>query len=1090
MLVEASTSLVCSREAMDSMRFIRWVPVVLLLVLTLPTLTPAEPTVDQIRFFEESVRPILAEHCYSCHGQGRQRGGLRVDSMEALLVGGESGPALLPGHADDSLLIEAIRYESYAMPPGGKMPDEEIDVLVRWIESGAAWPGYDGSTIRQVPESGSKITDADRAWWSFQPIGASETPVIENDVWCRNEIDGFVLERLNAAGWTPSPEADRAVLIRRVTFDLTGLPPTPDEVRAFVADSAPDAYERLVDRLLDSPRYGERWARHWLDLVRYAESDGYRQDAYRPHAWRYRDYVIRAFNEDKPYDRFVLEQLAGDEALPHDLDALAATAYLRLGIYEHNQRDVRSQWDSMLVDITDVTSDVFLGISIGCARCHDHKFDPILQEDYYRLKAFFTPLLPRDDLPYADGVQQNEYQHQQAQWEAKTAEIRRQMEVLQQPVLEQTRRRAVDKFPLDIRPMMDKPPEDRLPLEHQLAELAERQARAEVDRVDFAKQLKGEALERWKALKSQLDEFESLKPQPLPPAMTVTDVGPVGPRTVMAGDRQQRDIPPGFLTVLDPSPAEVVPPASANSTGRRTALARWITSADNPLAARVIVNRVWQQHFGVGLVGTPSDFGRLGDLPSHPALLDWLASRFIEGGMRFKPLHRMIVLSATYRQSALGQAASNAWEVDPDNRWLWRAHVRRLDAEQIRDAMLSVSGELNLAAGGASVESQQPRRSVYCRVRRNQRDPMIEAFDGADGIVSTDQRHVTTTPTQALLMWNAPWPLARAQAMASRLQRMPMDSDAQRIDQAFRLAYGRSVQPHEQQQAWAFFQQRLAEARAELEARSATEPSVGTISVREGQAALIDRRRPEDRLSLRNHPSLPSEDFTVEAVIVLRSLYRDASVCTIVSHWDDNHARPGWALGVTSQRSSYQPRNLILQLVGDPANGGAGYEVIASDLRPELNKPYYVAVSVRIADSRPSGITFYLKDLSDPNLPLQTAQVAHRVTGHHRSSAALMIGGRDGSAGHQWDGLIDDVRISDSAREESELLIHDSQIDQATVGFWRFESEPGFYRDASSRANHLTRASASPTDGKDPHTIALSELCHILLNSNEFLYVD
>ena len=1074
---------------MGSMRFVRGVQVVLL-VLALPTLTVAEPIDDQTRFFEESVRPILAEHCYSCHGQDRQRGSLRVDSMADLLAGGDSGPALSPGHADQSLLVEAIRYESYQMPPGGRMSDENIDVLVRWIDSGAHWPGYDGTTIREIPEDGSKITDEDRAWWSFQPIEDPLPPSIEDDAWCRNEIDYFILDLLQSVGWTPAPEADRAALIRRVTFDLTGLPPTPDEVQAFEADTEPDAYERLVDRLLESPRYGERWARHWLDLVRYAESDGYRQDAYRPHAWRYRDYVIRAFNEDKPYDQFVLEQLAGDEALPNDLDALAATTYLRLGIYEHNQRDVRSQWDSMLVDIADVTGDVFLGMSIGCARCHDHKFDPILQDDFYRFKAFFTPLLPRDDLPYADADQQDEYQRQLAEWEAKTADIRRQMDELEQPVIERARRRAVDKFPLDIRPMMDTPPEQRQPFEHQLAELAERQAHAEVNRVDFARQLQGEELERWKSLKSQLDEFESLKPRPLPPVMTVTDVGPVAPPTVIAGDRQQRDIPPGFLTVLDPSPAEIAPPASGNSTGRRTALARWITSPDNPLTARVIVNRLWQQHFGRGIVGTPSDFGRLGDLPSHPELLDWLASRFIEGGMRFKPLHRMIVLSATYRQSATNQDASIAWEADPENSWLWRGSVRRLDAEQIRDAMLAVSGELNLASGGASVDARQPRRSVYCRVVRNQRNPLIEAFDGADGFVSTDQRHVTTTPTQALLMWNAPWPLARAQAMAQWLQRMPLDSDAQRIDQAFRLAYGRPVQPDEQQQALAFYQQRLAEARADLEARSAAEPSVGTILPSKGQAAVIDRSRPEDRLTLPDNPTLPSEDFTVEAVIVLRSVYQDATVCTIVSHWDDNNSRPGWALGVTSQRSSYQPRNLILQLVGDPAQGGAGYEVIASDLRPELNKPYYVAVSVRITDTSPSGITFYLKDLSDPDSPLQTARVAHQVTGHHRSSAALMIGGRDGSSRHQWDGLIDEVRISDSARPEQELLIHDSQVDQATVGFWRFESEPGFFQDASPRANHLTRASASPADREDPRTIALRELCHILLNSNEFLYLD
>ena len=1081
---------------MLSLRLAIWLPAaVLLLASSVPArgsepVPPAHrPTAEQTRFFEESVRPILAERCFSCHGESKQRGDLRVDSLNSLLAGGESGPALDLEHPGQSLLVEAIRYESYEMPPTGKLPDEEVAVLTRWVETGAAWPGYDGA-VRELATGGSKITDEDRAWWSFQPIADPQPPTVDDGGWCRNEIDRFVFQSLADQGLAPAGEADRRALIRRVYFDLTGLPPTPDEVEAFVANPADDAYERLVDRLLDSSQYGERWARHWLDLVRYAESDGYRQDAFRPYAWRYRDYVIRAFNEDKPYDRFVLEQLAGDEAFPHDLDALNATAFLRHWIYEYNQRDVRTQWDNILVDITNVTGDVFLGMSVGCARCHDHKFDPILKEDYYRLKAFFTPLLPRDDLPYADGSQWNEYQRQQAEWEARTAEIRQQMAQLERPLVEAARRRAIDKFPLDIRPMIHKSPEEREPFEHQLAELSERQSRVEVRGLDFAKQLKGEALEKWLALKSQLDQFDSLKPKPLPPAFTVTDVGPVAPPTVMAGDRQQRDILPGFLTALNPARPEIVPPPSGNSTGRRTALARWITSPENPLAARVIVNRIWQQHFSSGLVGTTSDFGRLGDLPTHPELLDWLATRFVADGWRFKPLHRLIVLSAAYRQSALRETPQLALETDPQNRWLWRMNVRRLDAEQIRDAMLATSGELNLANGGPSVDGNQPRRSVYCKTVRNSRDPLLEVFDSADGFASTDRRHVTTTPTQSLLMLNGPWPLARARAMASRLQKLRLQSDAEFVDRAFALAYGRAPEEHQRQRALAFLAERIAEAQAAAKTQPEEGPSNGTISGREGLAAEIARNRPEDRLVLGNKPSLPDGDFTVEAVIVLRSLYEDATVCTIAAHWDDNNAHPGWALGVTSQKSSYQPRNLILQLVGDPAKGGAGYEVIASGLRPELNKPYYVAVSVRIDDTSPSGVTFYLKDLSDPDSTMQTAQVAHRVVGHYRSQAALMIGGRDGSARHQWDGLIDDVRVSDVAREESQLLIHDPAVDQHTVAFWRFEPVPGFHQDASPQENHLARATSSPSAQQDARATALADLCHILLNSNEFLYTD
>ncbi len=478
-------------------------------------------------------------------------------------------------------------------------------------------------------------------------------PDVEPAGWARNDLDRFVLAKLRTHGLLPAAEADRRAVVRRLYFDLTGLPPAPEEIDAFVADPAPDAYERLVDRLLDSPRYGERWARHWLDLVRYAESDGFRQDAFRPHAWRYRDYVIRAWNDDKPYDRFILEQLAGDEVAPHDPDALAATAYLRHWIYEYNQRDVRTQWDNILNDITNVTGEVFLGLGVGCARCHDHKFDPILKEDYFRLKAFFTPLLPRDDLPYATGEAWQQYQTQLAVWREKTAEIRRQIDELERPLVEAARKRAADKFPRDIREMLLKEPSQRAPLEHQLAELANRQAKEEVAKVNFGSQLKGDERARWEQLQGEMKQLDDLRPKDLPPAFTVTDVGPVAPSTLIAGARERREVEPGFPTVLDPATAAIVPPASGDSTGRRTALARWLASPANPLTARVMVNRIWQQHFGVGLVATASDFGRLGEPPSHPELLDWLASRFMADGWRFKPLHRLIVTSATYRQAAM-----------------------------------------------------------------------------------------------------------------------------------------------------------------------------------------------------------------------------------------------------------------------------------------------------------------------------------------------------------------------------------------------------------------------------------------------------
>src|SRR5262245_54044387 len=363
----------------------------------------------RMQFFEQKVRPLLVENCYSCHGPSKQKGGLRLDSLQAILKGGESGPALVPGKPDESLIVEAVNFDGLEMPPTGKLESAKVEVLTRWVTLGAPWPVVAETSASSLPKS--EISDGDRGFWSFQPLRSTSEleragcstlrPGEAWSDWSRNPIDRFVLQGLLDKGLTPAPEADRRSLIRRATFDLTGLPPTPEEIATFLADQSPDAYERLIDRLLASPRYGQRWARHWLDLVRYAESDGYRQDAYRPDTWHYRDYVVRSFCEDKPYDRFVTEQLAGDELDPDNLELRVATGYLRLGTYEFNQRNVRGQWADILNDITDVTGEVFLGLSIGCARCHDHKFDPILQKDYYRLQAFFSPLQLRDDLPLA-----------------------------------------------------------------------------------------------------------------------------------------------------------------------------------------------------------------------------------------------------------------------------------------------------------------------------------------------------------------------------------------------------------------------------------------------------------------------------------------------------------------------------------------------------------------------------------------------------------------------------------------------------------------------------------------------------------------
>jgi hypothetical protein len=773
-----------------------------LLVFALAPASAAEPPREQVEFFEKKVRPLLADNCFKCHSQtGKKKGDLLLDSRVGLLTGGTSGPALVPGQPDKSRLIKAIGYQDtdLHMPPSKKLPDEAIAVLTRWVELGAPWPGGSASTVLRP----GVITEEDRRFWSFQPLRLSPVPIVNDVGWSLTWIDRFVFQRLQSEGLKPSPPAERAALIRRVYFDLIGLPPTPAEVDAFVADRSPGAYETLIDRLLASPRYGERWARHWLDLVRYAESDGYRADAYRPNAWRYRDYVIRAFNDDKPYDRFVCEQLAGDELAPNDPDALIATGYLRHWIYEWNQRDVRTQWNTILDDVTEVTGDVFLGLGMGCARCHDHKFDPILQKDYYRLQAFFAPILPHDEHPLATAQQRAEYQAKLTRWEERTADLRRQIEALEGSARDKAGRGAVQKFPPDIQGMMGKPPGERTPLEHQLAELAYRQVQYEFDHLDA--KFKGDAKQKLADLRKQLAAFDAEKPEPLPVALAVRDVGPNAPPTVIPKRTTQGAIEPGFLTLLDEKPAVIERiPTAPQSTGRRTALARWMTRPDNALTTRVIVNRIWQYHFGRGLVGTTSDFGRLGETPSHPELLDWLANRFIQDGWSFKRMHRLILTSATYRQSATHPAPAAAVRKDPENRLWWRMNTRRLEAEQIRDAILAVTGELDPARYGPGVDLTRPCRTIYTKALRNTRDPLLNVFDLPEGFGSIPQRNVTTTPTQALLLINGPYMLQRARALADRLQREHGDREAEWIDAAFRLTFGRLPAPQERDAMTAF----------------------------------------------------------------------------------------------------------------------------------------------------------------------------------------------------------------------------------------------------------------------------------------------
>jgi cytochrome c553 len=775
----------------------------------------SRPTADERAFFESKVRPVLVEHCLSCHGVDAQKGGLRLDTPEAAAIGGDSGPAIVPGNLEESLLIEAVHHDGLMMPPRGKLPDAQVAALETWIKRGAPWPTAGHATATTTTSAGTpgttrpggKISDDDRAWWAFRPVRAVTPPDVAGNHWARNAIDQFVLDRLRREGLTPSPEADRATLVRRLTFDLTGLPPTPEEVASFQSDPAPDAYERLVDRLLASPRYGERQARAWLDLVRYAESDGHRQDAFRPDAFRYRDWVIDAFNADMPFDRFAQSQIAGDEIAPDDPSALVALSYYRLGTYEFNQRDVKAHWASIVDDITDVTGEAFLGLSVGCAKCHDHKFDPILQADYYRLRSFFAALVPRDDLSLATAAQVNDDRVARAAWDLATAEVRDRLSELERAVREAGAKSAVAKFGDEYRALLFRPETTLTPEEKPLHYLAFRQVLEEWK--NPGSKLKGDAKKDWDEASAALETFNRIKPSELPSAFVMTDSGPIAPATTIPGDRKARTIEPARPTVLEGDDLAPLPSiaATATSTGRRAALALWLTDPRNPLTARVIVNRLWQGHFGRGIVGSSSDFGRLGDAPTHPELLDWLANELVAGGWGLKSIHRQIVMSATYRQSSRAESSEAPHRIDPEDLLLWRYPARRLEAEAIRDAALSASGELDLdQIGGPSVEASRPRRSIYTRAIRNTRDELLDAFDAPDASLSTARRNVTVTPTQALLMINGAWVLERSRKMADRLVREVPDAAGPqaRIDRAYRLAFGREPDSSESAEALEF----------------------------------------------------------------------------------------------------------------------------------------------------------------------------------------------------------------------------------------------------------------------------------------------
>ncbi len=1053
-----------------------------------------------IAFYEQQVLPLLKQECYRCHGDGKQRGGFSLQTRADVLAGGDFGPGFNIDQPEQSLLLKAVHYEQdrLKMPPSGKLSDEKIAILSRWVKLGIPFPA-DAQGNAKPRERASGITAKDRAYWAYQPVRRPDPPKVDHPDWVRTPIDALVLARLEANGLKPTTPADRATLVRRAHFDLTGLPPTPAEVDAFVKDDSPDAYERLIDRLLDSPHYGEKWGRHWLDLVRYAESHGYERDNPKPFAWRYRDYVINAFNQDKPYDQFLREQLAGDELDKVTPETMIATGYYRLNIWDDEPADRLLAKYDVLDGILSTTSQVFMGMTINCARCHDHKKDPIPQRDYYRMLAFFhdiTPMNQKNTRMVSTAADRKEHARLLQAKQDREAKIYQQIYTFEQEFtrkLQQSKkirgsnlpkpdltdlsfkfyRNTFEQLPdfalfkpetegtiagnfLTLRPasreqaiglvyqaklkvphagaytfdlnstegarltiddkvILDRPKPGR----HQVAVTVELPAGLLPFRLEYFNgnqkpQLKltwsspggekrfltedptwqmGHALipdarqqaqswrfllrnppknwmrpdfnatnwrqgkagfgsddkaapnhTRWRSrdiwLRKSIElgelpnelaitlrhsgpidiylngqsVYTDKKPQPnyrqvFLPAMVVqrlqpgpnvlavhcstqrgehfVDVGlndgqlpPSLPELIrehgpgMVGQEEierytrlgnelkesrKREVPvPGIEVMcveergrsdtfvllrgspqargdqVTPGVPEVLPeaplameqrPAEAAPSGKRLALANWLTHPKHPLTSRVMANRLWQYHFGRGIVPTPSDFGKLGEKPTHPKLLDWLASELVRGGWKLKRMHKLIMMSNTYRMSS--KAYEEALEEDAANSLFWRYNMRRLTAEEIRDSILAVSGRLNLKAGGPSIYPPIPkavlagqsrpgsgwhtsdpeessRRSVYIHVKRSLLVPILSQHDVADTDSSCPVRYTTTVPTQSLGMLNGDFTNEQARFFAERLKREAHDNLTAQVRRAIRLTTGRAATDQEVQADLAF----------------------------------------------------------------------------------------------------------------------------------------------------------------------------------------------------------------------------------------------------------------------------------------------
>jgi hypothetical protein len=740
---------------------------------------------------EKNARTILEAKCVSCHGNVRMSD-LDLRDPQTILKGGKRGPAVVPGNADASLLYKAVRREGDVQMPPGKMAltASEVKTLRDWINAGARWESTAAAKAADAP-----------SWWSFRKPVRPPVPAVKDASRVRNPIDAFILAKLDQKGLRPAPEADRRTFVRRAYFDLHGLPPTPEQLDQFVNDQSGDAYEKLIDRLLESPRYGERWGRHWLDLVRYADTSGFETDHFFTTAWRYRDYVIKSFNTDKPYNTFVQEQIAADELWSMNMD-LEGTLKLPKEKEENVNRRIgtslftigsfpieftyygdqfRAEWQA---DAVDTVGAAFLGLTVGCARCHDHKFDPISQRDYYSMTALFAGSVERE-IPLVSLFD--------VQTASRNFPLLAQAEVLKRMARGGGRRGgsrggAGGDTSGERRPASTPDPQ-----------------RA--------------------ALLQRLGEAYLRAPERYPTANVLAHEEIVPDTYILSrGDFKNKGakVEPGFLTALNPGPPIDEPKGVLFVPQRRKALAQWLTSPDQPLLARVMANRIWQGHFGQGIVRTPNDFGRQGDAPTHPELLDWLAVEFAERGWSIKQMHRLMMLSNTYRSSSV--ASEESLKKDPENHFLSRMNRRRLDGDSIRDTVLAVAGTLNLKMGGVGVippltreeilaarmpdlwptnpdPSEHTRRSIYLQMKRSMTLPMLQIFDAPDTAASCPKRESSTVAPQALAMMNSEFSVAQAEQFAARIRKQAGDDPEAAVEAAWRLALGRTPSAEERRTA-------------------------------------------------------------------------------------------------------------------------------------------------------------------------------------------------------------------------------------------------------------------------------------------------